>query len=129
MKELFNFINENAIVASLIILVITTIIQISFRKSDRRYNEKQDSKREKRKQFENKAELIIDNNIEDDGLILCIYLFMTSFNVKVVNNKKDVEFYYPKDIGNKNKYKHLIFYIKNIGKADINEIYLCATAQ
>lgn len=130
MKELLNFINNNAIVASLITLAITTIIQILFRKSDRRYNEKQDSKKEKRKQFENKAELNIENNIDDDdGLIPRISLFMTDFNAKVVNNKKDVEFYYSKDIGDKNKYKHLIFYIKNIGNVDINELYICATSQ
>lgn len=129
MKELLNFINDNAIVASLITLAITTIIQILFRKSDRRYNEKQDSKKEKRKQFENKAELIIENNIDDNGLIPRVSLFMTDFNAKVVNNKKDIEFYYSKNIGDKSKYKHLIFYIKNIGNADVNELYICATAQ
>lgn len=41
MKNIFDFINNNAIVASLITLFISTIIQITFRKSDRKYNEKQ----------------------------------------------------------------------------------------
>ena len=51
---------------------------------------------------------------------------MTDF--KVINNKKDAEFYYSNDV-NKKKYKHLIFYIKNIGNANINELYICATSQ
>lgn len=129
MKGVLNFINNNAIVASLITLVITTVIQIMFRKSDRRYNENQNNIKERSKQFENKAELIIDNNIEDNGLIPYINLFMTDFKVRVINNKKDVEFYYPNDVNNKKKYKHLIFYMKNIGNADINELYICATSQ
>lgn len=129
MKEVLNFINNNAIVASLITLFITTIIQIIFKISDRKYNEKQDNKKERRRQFENKAELIIDNNIADDELIPHINLFMTDFQAKVTRNKEDVEFYYSDDINDKKKYKHLVFYIKNIGNADINELYICATSQ
>jgi len=129
MKEILNFINNNAIVASLITLFLSTIIQVLFRISDRKYNEKQENKKNRRKQFENKAEFIIDNNMEDDGTIPHIELFMTDFNVKVVNNKTDVEFYYSKDVLNKKKYNHLKFYLKNIGNADISELDICATFQ
>ena len=45
MKEILNFINNNAIVASLITLFLSTIIQVFFRRSDRRYNEKQENKK------------------------------------------------------------------------------------
>ena len=100
MKEILNFINNNAIVASLITLFLSTLIQVFFRRSDRKYNEKQENKRNRRKEFENKAEFIIDNNMEDDGTIPHIHLFMTDFNAKVINNKIDVEFYYSKDVLN-----------------------------
>ena len=110
MKEILNFINNNAIVASLITLFLSTIIQVIFRRSDRKYNEKQENKKNRRREFENKAELII-NNMEDDGTIPHIYLFMTDFYVKVINNKTDVEFYYSKDILDKKKYNHLKFYL------------------
>ena len=40
MKNILNFINNNALIASLITLLITTIIQIIFRRNDRKYNEK-----------------------------------------------------------------------------------------
>ena len=128
MKEILNFINNNAIVASLITLFLSTLIQVFFRISDRKYNEKQENKKNRRKEFENKAEFII-NNMEDDGTIPHIHLFMTDFDVKVINNKTDVEFYYSKDILNKKKYNHLKFYLKNIGNADINQLDICATAQ
>ena len=35
MKEILNFINNNAIVASLITLFLSTLIQVVFRRSDR----------------------------------------------------------------------------------------------
>ena len=129
MREILNFINNNAIVASLITLFLSTIIQVFFRRSDRKYNEKQENKKIRMKQFEEKAEFIIDNNVNDNGTIPHVCLFMTDFCAKVINNKTKVEFYYSKDVLNKNKYNHLKFYLKNIGHADINELTICATAQ
>lgn len=129
MKEILNFVNNNAGVVSLITLMVTIVFQIIMTKSDRKYNEKQENKKNRRKEFENKAEFIIDNNMEDDGTIPQIEIFMTDFDAKVINNKTDVEFYYSKDILNKKKYNHLKFYLKNIGNADINQLDICATAQ
>lgn len=129
MKEILNFVNNNAGVVSLITLMVTIVFQIIMTKSDRKYNEKQENKKNRRKEFENKAEFIIDNNMEDDGTIPHIEIFMTDFDAKVINNKTDVEFYYSKDILNKKKYNHLKFYLKNIGNADINQLEICATAQ
>ena len=51
---------------------------------------------------------------------------MTDFKVSI-NDKKDVEFYYSKDILKKSK--HLRFYIKNIGSADVNQLDICVTSQ
>lgn len=45
MIKIFEFINNNAIIASLITLFLSTIIQVLFRKSDREYNEKQENKK------------------------------------------------------------------------------------
>ena len=129
MREIFEFINNNAIIASLITLLITTTIQIIFRKSDRRYNEKREARKEKQKQFESKAEFIIDDNVIDSGSFPCIKLVMSDFKAEVTESRKNVEFYYPNDILKKEKYKHLIFYIKNIGNTDINELDICVTSQ
>lgn len=129
MEKIISFINDNAIVASLITLAISTVIQIAFRYSDRRYSEKIDNKKEKRKQFENKAEFIIENNIEDNETIPRINLIMSDFKVKVTEDKSDVDFYYSKDILNNKKYKHMLFYIKNIGNVDVNQLDICVTSQ
>ena len=128
MKDIFNYINNNAVVASLITLAITTIIQIIFRKSDRQYNEKQENKKERKQQLLNKAELHIEDKQWDSKKVPDISLFMTDFKVSI-NDKKDLEFYYSKDALKKDKYKHLRFYIKNIGNADINQLDICATSQ
>ena len=128
MKNVFDFINNNAIVASLITLIITTIIQIAFRKSDRKYEEKKDNKKERKDQFFNKAELHIEEKKWDSKEKPDICLFMTDFRA-VVNDDKEVIFNYSKDVLKKNKYKHLRFYIKNIGNADINQLDICVTAQ
>lgn len=128
MKDIFNFINNNAVVASLITLGITTIIQVIFRKSDRKYNEKQENKKERKQQFLNKAELHIEDKKWDSKEKPDICLFMTDFKVSI-NDKKDVEFHFSNDVLKKDKYKHLKFYIKNIGNADINQLDICATAQ
>lgn len=129
MKDILNFINNNAIVASLLTLLLSTVIQILFRISDRMYNEKQELRKARRKQFENKPEFIIEDNIEDDGTIPRINLFMADFNAKAVNNRKDVEFYYSKDVLNKKKYDHLKFYLRNIGNSDISQLDICATSK
>ncbi len=129
MSKIIEYINDNAIVASLITLFLSTIIQIIFRKNDRKYNDEKDRKKESKREYENKAELLIDNNIEDDGTIPCINLFMSDFEVKVSKDKQDVMFYYSKDILKSKKYKHLTFYMKNIGNADINQLDICVTNQ
>lgn len=128
MKEIINFINDNAIIASLITLTITTIVQILFRKSDRKYNEKQERKKERRLQYLNKAELHIENIECDFTKEPDISLFMTDFKVTVTDDK-EVLFNYNKKVLNKDKYKHMRFYLKNIGNADINQLDICATAQ
>ncbi len=124
MKAILNFINDNAI----IVLVINIITQIIFRKNDRKYNEKWENKKERKQQFLNKAELHIENKTWDSKDKPDICLFMTDFKTSI-NDKKDVEFHYSKDVLKKDKYKHLRFYIKNIGNADINQLDVCATAQ
>ena len=124
MKEVFDFINNNAVVASLITLLFSTIIQIRFRKNDRKYNEKQESKKDKKQQFINKAELHIEERQWGFKKEPDISLFMTDFKT-TINDEKDVEFHYSKGVLKKDKYQHLRFYIKNIGNADINQLDIC----
>lgn len=125
-NNIINYINNNAIVASLITLALSTIIQIIMKKSDRKYESKKENKKEKKQEFLNKAELHIEDKKWDSKEKPDICLFMTDFKASVTK-EKDVEFHYSKDILKKDKYKHLNFYIKNIGNADINQLDICTT--
>lgn len=128
MQKILSFINSNAIIASFITLSINLIIQIVFRKNDRKYSSDRENKAEKKREFENKAELNIRSNIVKDDSIQCIKVIISDFKVKLSEDKNDVDFYYPQNILEK-KYKHLIFYIQNIGNADINQLDICVTSQ
>ena len=128
MKDIFSFINSNAIVASLITLSISSIIQIIMKKSDRKYEENRERKKEKRQEFLNKAEFHIDGKHWDSKEKPDICLFMTDFNASLTK-ENDVVFNYDKNVLDSSKYKHMRFYLKNIGNADINELDICTTAQ
>lgn len=128
MDNILEFINNNAIVASLITFFITLITQIIFRKSDRKYNEKNESKKEGKQQFLDKAELYIEDLKQKMEEKPDICLFMTEFKVTVTNTK-EVLFNYRSDILAKEKYKHLRFYLKNIGNSDIKQLDICVTNQ
>ena len=127
-KNIIDYINNNAIIASLITLAISTIIQIVMKKSDRNYETKKENRKERKQEFLNKAELHIEDKKRDSKEKPDICLFMTDFKA-TITNEKDVEFYYSENVLKKDKYKHLRFYIKNIGNADINQLDICVTAQ
>lgn len=129
MKKIFDYLNNNAVATSLITLFFSSLIQFFFRKSDRKYNDLKEREKRKKTQFENKAELIIVNKVNNEHFYQCLKMIISDFKVKVSKDRKNVDFYYPKHILNHHKYKHLIFYMKNIGNADINELYICPTSQ
>ena len=111
MQKILSFINSNAIIASFITLSINLIIQIVFRKNDRKYSSDRENKVEKKREFENKAELNIRSNIVKDDSMQCIKVIISDFKIELSEDKNDVDFYYPQNILKKEKYKHLIFYI------------------
>lgn len=128
MKNIMDYINNNAIVASIITLFISTLIQIIIKLNDRKYNEEHEQSKEKKKEFLNKAEFHVEGKKWDSKENPDICLFMTSFNT-TITKENDVIFNYDKDVLNESKYKHMRFYLKNIGNADINELDICTIDQ
>lgn len=53
---------------------------------------------------------------------------MTDFQVSL-DDKECLEFNYRKDVLNETKYKHMRFYIKNIGNSDISELNICVVSK
>lgn len=122
--KILKFLNENALVSSLIVLLISTIIQIIFRKNDKK-NEKV---KEQRQEFLNKAEFSVVEKKWDFKETPDICLFMTDFKT-IIDKNKNIEFHYSENILDKRKYKHMRFYLKNTGEANINQLDICVTSQ
>ena len=76
---------------------------------------------EKQKYFENKPELYIEQN--DEELEVNVEVFVGTFDVKY-DEKKNYEIVYSKDICNKKKHAYKDVVIKNIGKSDIEGLYI-----
>lgn len=126
MNDIFNYINNNAIVASLITLSISTIINIIFRRNDRKHEDKKENKKNRREEFINKAKLHIESKKWDSKEEPDIKVFLTDFKVDS-NDNNNIEFSYREYVLNKKKYKHIQFYLKNVGNADISYLDICAT--
>ena len=97
---------------------------------EKRKEKKQNLKKKIEREYEefhNKAEFYLDKipKRQPD-----ISLVMSDFSVNLINKKtKDIEFYYDKDILNSKKYRHLKFYLKNIGNADVNQLDICVQSK
>ena len=130
MKAVFDYINSNSFLTTIIGVIIGSIITsfttIYVSSKDRKERKKEELLKEKRRQYENKAELKIisvnDNNNNPD-----MEVFLAPFKVDYSNGFKNFQIVYPKDIKDRTKHKYKEFIIKNVGKSDINELDICAT--
>lgn len=81
----------------------------------------------RREEFVNKAELYVDISKSKIRFKPDISIFMTDFTSTIESD--NVVFEYDSDSLNRRKYKHLRFYLKNVGNADINSLDICVTSQ
>ena len=129
MRQIFDYINNNSFLATIIGIILGWFLNNISNKKERKIRKKEEFDREKRKQYENKAELLIDNNMEDNGLIPVIKIFLSDFDVEYTKDKQNFNFKYSEDILDNKKYKRKVFYLKNIGNADINQLDICVASQ
>ena len=133
MKAVFDYINGNSFLTTIIGVIIGSIITsfttIYVSSKDRKERKKEELLKEKRRQYENKAELKIisvnDNNNNNNKPDMEV--FLAPFKVDYSNGFKNFQIVYPKDIKDRTKHKYKEFIIKNVGKSDINELDICAT--
>ncbi len=128
LKDVFNYINKNSFLATLIGIIVGWILNFIStayfnRKSENR-KQKEKLENEKKKNFENKPELYIEK--EDNNLDISMEIFITPFNIKYDENN-NYEIIYPKGIKNKNKHDFKDVIIKNIGKSDIECLDIVST--
>lgn len=130
MKHLFDYINGNSFLTTTIGVILGWLLNNISNKKEREFRLKEETDKEKRKQFENKAEMRINNNnIKDNGSIPIIKIFLSDFSIEYSENKQNFNVKYPKDILNNKKYIKKIFYLKNIGNTDINQLDICVASQ
>lgn len=126
MQKIFRFINENAIVASIITLFLNALLNFIitnyFKKKDISERKKEIIRQENQKHFENKPELYVVEN--DEKLSVSISVFLGMFKVKY-NDNKNFKIIYSKSIKNRNKHNFKDIVLENIGKSDIECLDLC----
>ena len=127
MKQLFDYINNNSFLATLIGIVIGWILNfistMYFHKKEEKQKKKELLIQEKRKSFDNKPELILKNETEKQGID--IEIFVGTFEIEYNNKKYNIK--YSKNIKNKGNHVYKDVVIQNIGKSDINCLDIIAT--
>jgi len=121
MKALFDYINDNSFLATIIGIIVGWILNfistMYFHKKEVKQKIKENIRLEKQKQFENKPELYIEkDNMDKD---VDIEIFLGTFEVRY-NNNKEYKIIYSDSIKNKNNHDFKDIVIKNIGKSDID---------
>lgn len=131
MKAVFDYINSNSFLTTIIGVIIGSIITsfttIYVSSKDRKERKKEELLKEKRRQYENKAELKIISVNDNNNNKPDMEVFLAPFKVDYSNEFKNFQIVYPNDIKDRTKHKYKEFIIKNVGKSDINELDICAT--
>lgn len=131
MKEVIDYISNNSFLTTIIgvivgaIITSFTTIYVSFKELKERKKEEQ--LRKKEYQYENKAELRIENYYNNNNKQPDIEVFLAPFKVDYTKGLKNYKFIFPNNIKDKKKHKYIDFKLKNVGKSDINQLNICAT--
>lgn len=120
MKGLIDYISNNGI--------ITGLVNIIIRKNDRNREDEKEKSKIRREEFNNKAKFHIENKKWDSKENPDIKIFLTDFKVNIDDNR-NIDFIYREDVLNRRNYKHIQFYLKNVGKSDVEQIDICVTNQ
>lgn len=131
MKEIFDYISNNSFLTTIIGVVVGGLISfftsVYVSSKERKERKKEEENKEKMRQFENKAELKIEEVLEHSNNKADIEVFLLPFKVGYTGGFKNYKFIYPEGIKNKELHKYKEFHIKNIGNSDINQLDICAT--
>ena len=128
MKSLFDYINSNSFLATLIGIfvgwILSLISTMYFNKKEEKQRKEEIERQRKQKQFENKPELFIENTMCKSNIDMEI--FMGTFDVKYDKERK-YKIVYSEGIKNKNNHNYKDIVIKNIGKSYIDRLDIIST--
>ncbi len=126
MKAIFDYINNNSFLATIIGIflgwILNFISTMYFHIREEQQKNKREAELEKKKQDKNRPELHIEQN--DDTKDIDISIFIGTFEVNY-NQDKKYKIAFSKNIKNNHEYKDVI--IKNIGKSAIECLDIVST--
>lgn len=129
MEKIFDYISNNSFLTTIIGVIvgglISSLTTIYVSSKERKDKKKEDLKKEKIRQFENKAELKIEKTLQKSNNKADIEVFLLPYKVEYTDDFEKYNFIYPKEIKNKKLHKYKEFHIKNIGNSDINQLDIC----
>ena len=116
---MLEFLNNNAGIVAILGVIVGWFLNIVTEIIRNYFKKKEEQKRRELKKFENKAELFLNKNYEDNEIIPRIKVALLSYDGNIDNPQ----------ITNTLSKKHekAYFYFENIGKADIHELSICVT--
>lgn len=119
---MIDYFNNNAFVASIITLLLSTIINMLVISFERKLNNKESNRERKRNEKINKGEFRIDRFLreEPNDTLKLIY---TDYSKNKINDRK-FDCYYNKKVINKKYLDKIVIPLKNIGKINISEMYI-----
>lgn len=133
MKAVFDYISNNVFFTTIIGAFVggffSTFSSICISNKERKERKLDELAREQREQFNNKAELRIVKNKKNNKKKPDIEVFISPYVTEFKEKTEDYDAVFPKDILDSSKHKYEDFTLKNIGKSDINYLYICAANQ
>lgn len=131
MKEILDYISNNSFLTTIIGAIVggffSTFTAIYISNKERKERKQDELAREEREEYKNKPEFRIVNKKKNKRPN--IEVFLSPYWTKFKDEEQDYEAIFPNDILDKSKHKFIDFELKNIGKSDINHIYICASNQ
>ena len=133
MEEIFDYISTNSFFTTIIGTIVggffSTFTAIYISNKERKERKLDELAREEREQRYNKAVLRLIKNSKKINQQPDIEVFISPYWTKFKKDKLNYDAIFPDEILVKEKHKHIDFELKNIGKSDINHLYVCATNQ
>lgn len=133
MREVLDYVSSNSFLTTIIGAMVggflSTFNAIYISNKERKERKIDELAREQREQFNNKAELKIVKNEKSNKRKPDIEVFISPYITEFKEKNEHYDAVFPKDILDKSKHKYEDFTLKNIGKSDINYLYVCAANQ
>lgn len=128
MKSLFDYVNSNSFLATMIGIIVGWILNfistMYFHRREEKLKNKEKIRLEREEQFENKPELYICKETNQQNLD--IEIFLAPFQTKYDENN-NYEIVYSKNLKNKKNHEYKDVIVKNIGKSEIISLDIIST--